>query len=405
VALARRNAFSTDNGQRTTDNGWLCPERQASGYLHQPTAEALLKILILTLPHGAAHRRASEALGAALQEIQPGIAVEVVDALGHCAPWFRAYYNSYQIPLRYWPSLWGWFESVQHQSPSTGPRWLYRRGARTLFRFMRDFDPDVVVATEVGLCELASMHKRNSTARFRLAGLELMDFNQAWVQPEVDLYLCTHQDLAAELATAGAPSSKIVTPGQPVDPIFSRLPEREGVRARLGVDSDIPLLLVLFGGAGFGNPRLILSEIAKLQCTLQVVVITGRNVRMEKHARALCEGIPRSKVLGWVDNLHEWMVAADLMVGKPGGATLAEGLACGLPMLAVDPLPGNEQRTCRWIEKWGGGVWIRNPAELAPTLERLLARPGELDSLRARARALARPRAAYDAAEAILKLR
>ncbi|MGA2606771.1 MAG: glycosyltransferase [Terriglobia bacterium] len=372
--------------------------------MHLTTVEVPLKILILTLPHGAAHQRASKALRAALLEIQPGIAVEVVDALGRCTPWFRAYYNSYLIPLRYWPSLWGWIESVQHQSPSTGPGWLYRWGARPLFRFIRDFDPDVVVATEVGLCELASLHKRASTARFRLAGLELMDFNQAWVQPEVDLYLCTHQDLAAELATAGAPASKIVTTGQPLDPIFCRLPEREGVRARLGVDSDSPLLLILFGGAGFGRPRLILSELTKLRHTLQVVVITGRNMRMEKEARALCQGIPRSKVLGWVDNMHEWMVAADLMVGKPGGATLAEGFACGLPMLAVDPLPGNEQRTCQWIEKWGSGVWIKSPAELAPTIGRLLARREELDSLRARARALARPRAAYDAAEAILKL-
>jgi processive 1,2-diacylglycerol beta-glucosyltransferase len=356
------------------------------------------------LPHGAAHQRASRALRAALEEIQPGIAVGVVDALSRCASWFRIYYNSYQIPLRYWPSLWGWIESVQHQSPSTGPGWLYRRGAQPLFRFIDDFAPDIVVATEVGLCEIASLHKRTSQARFRLAGLELMDFNRAWVQPEVDLFLCTHPDLAAELVTAGAPSSKIETPGQPIDPIFSRLPERAGVRARLGLASDTPVLLVLFGGAGFGKPGLILRELGKLERTLQVVVITGRNARMEKDARARCAGRPRSKVLGWVDNMHEWMLAADLMVSKPGGATLAEGFACGLPMLAIDPLPGNEQRTCQWIEKWGGGVWIKSPSELAPTIERLLARPEELQSLRTRAHALARPRAAYDAAEAILEL-
>jgi processive 1,2-diacylglycerol beta-glucosyltransferase len=248
------------------------------------------------------------------------------------------------------------------------------------------------------------MHKRASKASFRLAGLELMDFNRAWVQPEVDLFLCTHPDLAAELVAAGAPSCKIVTPGQPIDPIFSRLPDRESARARLGLASDSPVLLLLFGGAGFGNPRLILSEIGKVQRTLQLVVITGRNARMEKDARALCGSRPRSKVLGWVDNMHEWMAAADLMVSKPGGATLNEGSACGLPMLAIDPLPGNEQRTCQWIEKWGSGVWIKNRAELAPTIERLLARPEELQSLRARARSLARPRAAYDAAEEILRL-
>ena len=366
--------------------------------------EEPLRILILTLPHGAAHQRASKALRAALQEIQPGISVEVVDALSRCTPWFRAYYNAYQVPLRYWPGLWGRIESLQHQSQSTGPRWLYRLGAKPLFRFIGNFKPDVVVATEVGMCELASLHKRISRETYRLAGLELMDFNQAWVQPEVDLFLCTHQDLADELIAAGAPPLKVVTPGQPIDPIFSRLPEREGVRARLGLADDNPVLLILFGGAGFGNPRLILSEIGKLQHTLQVVVITGRNTRMEKEAHALCSNIPHSKVLGWVDTMHEWMLAADLLVSKPGGATLNEGFACALPMLAIDPLPGNEQRTCQWIEKWGCGLWIKSPAELAPTIDRLLERREELESLRVRARSLARPRAAYDAAEAILKL-
>ncbi|HXX21890.1 MAG TPA: glycosyltransferase [Terriglobia bacterium] len=361
-----------------------------------------MKTLILTLPHGAAHQRASKALRTALLETRPAIAVEVVDALSHCTAWFRIYYNSYQIPLRYWPSLWRWIESFQHQSQSTGPGWLYRLGAKPLFRFISDYKPDIVVATEVGLCELASMHKRIQSARYRLAALELMDFNRAWLQPEVDLFLCTHPDLAAELVKAGAPSAKVVTTGQPIDPIFSRLPEREGVRARLGLANDSPVLLILFGGAGFGNPRLILSEIGKLQNTLQVVVITGRNAHMEKDARALCGEMPRSKVLGWVDNMQEWMLAADLMVSKPGGATLNEGFACGLPMLAIDPLPGNEQRTCQWIEKWGCGVWIKSPAELAPVIDRLLARPEELESLRARARSLARPRAAYDAAEAVL---
>ena len=378
-------------GQLTTDDAPTVPE-------------VSLKILILTLPHGAAHQRASKALRAALLETRPGITVEVVDALGRCAPWFRAYYNSYQIPLRLWPRFWGWVESFQHQGQSTGPGWLYRQGAKPLFRFLSDFNPDVIVATEVGLCELASMHMHARQTGYRLAALELMDFNRAWVQPEVDLFLCTHPDLAGELVSAGAPSSKVVTTGQPIDTTFSRLPGREVVRAHLGLASDSPVLLILFGGAGFGNPGVILSELGKLQRTVQVVVITGRNARMERNARARCKGIPGSKVLGWVDNMQEWMVAADLMVSKPGGATLNEGLACGLPMLAIDPLPGNEQRTCQWIEKWGSGIWIKSPAALAPTIERLLDRPEELEALRTRAQALARPRAAYAAAEAVLGL-
>ncbi len=361
-------------------------------------------ILILTVPHGASHRGAAEALRRALLEIDPGVAVEVVDALEHCASWFRAYYNSYEIPLKYWPRLWGWIEGVQHQSKSTGPGWLYRRGARPLYRFIASRDPDVIVATEVGVSEIAALDKRQAGARYRLVGVELMDFNQAWVQPEVDLYLVTHEDLGAELVAAGAAREKIVSSGQPLNPAFASLPPRDEARARLGLEPGVPTLLVLFGGTGFGKPRRILDELAKLKRSFEAVFIVGKNRRLEEKVRRLAKGLPRARVLGWADNIQEWMVAADLMISKPGGSTLTEGFACGLPLLAYDPLPGNERRTCAWIEKWGVGRWIRKTEDLAQAIEQLLENREELERLRDRARALARPHAAYDGARAILEL-
>jgi UDP-N-acetylglucosamine:LPS N-acetylglucosamine transferase len=72
-------------------------------------------------------------------------------------------------------------------------------------------------------------------------------------------------------------------------------------------------------------------------------------------------------------------------------------------MLAFDPLPGNEERTCRWIEKWGAGIWIEKPEDLAPKTESLLADPAKLAALRYKAGALARPHAARDGALAALE--
>lgn len=363
-----------------------------------------LKILILTLPHGASHRRASAALRAALLAQRPGLVVEIADALEHCAGWFRAYYNSYQIPLKYWPGLWAWIEGIQHRSASTGPGWLYRRGARPLFRYIRSFQPDAVVATEVGVAELAALLKRQAQTRFRLVGLVLMDFNRAWAQPEVDLYPSVPGEMAAELEAAGVPSAKILPCGLPIDPVFASLPERAGVRAKLDVLAEVPLLLVLFGGTGHGRPRLILEHLRKIQQPLQAVFVAGKNRRLEEETRRLCAGMPGFRALGWIDNMHEWMVAADLLVSKPGGSTLMEAAACGLPMLAFDPLPGNERRTAARIEKWKVGRWVQRPEDLAPAVEQLLAFPEELARLREAARAMARPRAAQAAAQAILQL-
>jgi len=356
------------------------------------------------MPHGAAHQRAAKALREAFTILRPNAPVRVIDTLQHCTAWFRAYYNSYLIPLTVWPGLWRWIESRQHQSESTSPGWIYQRGAQPLFRYLRDFAPDVVIATEVGTCELAALYKRQSHAQFLLAGLELMDFNRAWIQPEVDLLLTTHPELAAELVAAGASPAKVVTTGQPIDPAFQVLPDHRTARAKLAIKQDAVQILLLFGGTGHGNPERILAELAKVQHPHEIVMVTGRNQRLEKRLRSRWGNLPSVRVLGWVDNIQEWMVASDLMISKPGGGTLNEGFACSLPMLAFDPLPGNEERTCRWIEKWGAGIWIAKPEDLAPKIQSLLANPAELSALRQKAGALARPFAARDAAMATLAL-
>ena len=362
------------------------------------------RILILFVPQGAAHQRAANALRKALLELRPDAQVEVIDIFRHCTAWFRAYYNSFLIILKLWPGLWRWIENIQHQSKSTSPGWIYQQGARPLFRTLHDFAPDVVIATEVGTCELAALCKRRSKAAFRLAGVELMDFNRAWIQPEVDLLLTTHVDLAAELVAAGASASRVVTTGQPIDPVFACLPNRECARKTLGINQDAFQLLILLGGSGMGDPDRILTEVLKIQQRIEVVIIAGRNQRLAAQLRDKYAGFAQVRVLGWVDNIQEWMAASDLMVSKPGGGTLTEGFACGLPMLAFNPLPGNEERTCRWIEKWGAGIWIKRPEYLAPTIESLLADRPRLDALRDQARALARPHAARDAALAVLDL-
>lgn len=375
--------------------------------INGPHGTFMSRILILTTSHGASHRRAAEALRKAFADIDPTLIVEVSDALERSARWFRAYYASYLIPLRCFPELWRRIERRQQQSASTNPVWIYRLGGRPLFRHIRDFAPDAVVATEVGVAELAALHKRTSRARYLLAGLELMDFNRAWVQPEIDLYAVVHRDMGEELIQAGAPAERVVDCGLPIDLAFKTLPARKDVRERLGIGPHVPVVLVLFGGAGFGGADQIFAALRQVKTPFLAVFISGKNAVLEARLRRLARQAPQigpgCKVLGWVDKMHEWMAAADLVISKPGGSTLMEAAACGLPFFAFDPLPGNEERTCGWLEKWGAGAWVREAEALAPAIERFLLDPDEQSRLRARATLLARPDAAAEIAKAVLQ--
>jgi len=369
-----------------------------------PTKFTASKILILTIPHGTAHQRVANALKQTLSAIRPDLRIEVVNVLDHCPRWFRFYYNSYEIPLKYWPSLWGWIENLQHTHASTGPSWLFHRGARRLLRFMRAFDPDIVIATEVGICEIVAMIKRETKKCFYLVGAPPgADIDRAWVQPEVDLYAVAPGEAATILQTERVPHPKVLACGVPIDPLFASLPEKATASRHLQVDPEIPLVVVQFGGTGYGNARRIFAELQKLRRPAQVVFISGRNPSIAAELARLCAGNSRCRVLQWVDNIHEWMAAADLLIGKPGGTVMMEALSAGVPLLAFDPLPGEERRNSNLIEKWGVGYWVRSDRDLASTIERLLADPKERYGMRERALARARPRAALEAAEAILR--
>jgi processive 1,2-diacylglycerol beta-glucosyltransferase len=363
------------------------------------------RILILTVPHGAAHQRIADALKRALLGVHPDLAIEIVNALDHFPRWFSTYYNSYEIPLKYWPALWGWIENMQHTQVSTGPGWLFRKAARTLSQFLYAFHADIVIVTEVGICELVAMAKRSTETCFRLvASPPGVDIDRAWAQPEVDLYAVAPGEATAQLRALNVPDTKILTCGVPVDPLFGSLPSKAAAREHLQIGSNVPLVVVEFGGTGHGKPRRILAELEKLQQPVQVVFIAGKNKKLKLELLHRCAGHLNFRVFGWVDNIHEWMAAADILVGKPGGTTMVEAINSGLPLLATDPLPGEERRNCDLIEEWGVGYWVRYSQNLAPTIARLLADQNELDSLRQRALALARPCAAQEAAESILKL-
>lgn len=370
----------------------------------QTAAKSPARILILTVLHGAGHLRIARALRQALLALRPAATISILNATGKCRFWFRLYYDSYQMFLRYWPSLWYRIEGFQHEGQSTGPAWLYRNGAAPLFRFIHEFDPDTTIATEVGMCELGAMLKREAGARFNLVAVPGLDVDRAWVQPEVDLYLANPGDALRQLLAAGAPRHRVVESGVPVDPAFCLRLTRHSARKRLRIEPGVPLLLVLFGGAGYGDPARILPAIRAIRRPVKAVLVAGENKKLQHNLDRMCAQDPRLRVLGWINNMHEWMAAADLMIGKTGEGAVVEALNARLPILAFDPLPGAEERLCHWIEREKVGAWARNPEQLEMLLARLLQDPSELEFLRRQTFGLVAPNAAQNGAEAILRL-
>lgn len=107
-------------------------------------------------------------------------------------------------------------------------------------------------------------------------------------------------------------------------------------------------------------------------------------------------------MVGYTTAMDEYMAAADLLVGKPGRLTTAEALARGLPMVIVNPIPGQEERNADHLLEEGVAIRCNNLPVLAWKLDRLLDDPARLAAMRANVRRPARPHAARRVVDTIL---
>jgi processive 1,2-diacylglycerol beta-glucosyltransferase len=142
-----------------------------------------------------------------------------------------------------------------------------------------------------------------------------------------------------------------------------------------------------------------------VEVPVEVVVVAGKNAAAKRQLEAV--EVPRrhrAKVMGFTTDIDELMAAADVVVSKPGGLTTSEVLARGAAMLVVNPIPGQESRNSDFLLENGAALKANNAATLLLKLSRLLTDRGRLESIKANARRLGRPRAAVDVAQVALDL-
>jgi predicted RNA-binding protein YlqC (UPF0109 family) len=69
-------------------------------------------------------------------------------------------------------------------------------------------------------------------------------------------------------------------------------------------------------------------------------------------------------LFGYATNVHELMSVSDIIITKPGGITSSEVLAKRIPMIIVNPLPGQEANNTAYLTEKGAAIKIDKPEEV-----------------------------------------
>jgi len=362
------------------------------------------QVLILSASSGAGHVRAGQALEKAFHA-HGNCEVAHIDSLHYVSKLFqRIYDKAYIHMVNRAPDLMGLLYQ-QTDKPWSHPRErlaMDRLNTQPMIRMLKKVQPDLCVATHFLPAEILAwlIAKKKLRARHVITITDY-DVHASWLCRTVDRYYVAIQESVEYLARIGVPREKLRVAGIPIDPLFEKPVSGDEARRKLGLACGEFVVLLSAGGYGVGPVEQLVTDLVNLERPWQIVAIAGKSEPLKKRLEQLAKsagktpsGHPRLMPVGFTTEMDQYMGAAHLLIGKAGGLTTSEALARGLPMVLVEPIPGQEERNADHLLEAGVAIRCNNLPAAAWKVGNLVDQPEKLAAMKEATRRLARPDAA-----------
>ncbi|TLY27936.1 MAG: galactosyldiacylglycerol synthase [Ignavibacteria bacterium] len=372
-------------------------------------------ILIVSATVGAGHVRAGEALLAAAESLSRPVTISHADVLDFTFPLFKKLYSdSYYEIVQRSPELWGYlYKKSDSRKPLRGKAGLIRLFDHFNFKkYLKELSrlkPDAVICTH--FLPYLAIEDEISQKGWQIPFFAVptdYDVHSLWVSRAVSRYYAATEEAACSIQTHGIPPENIGVSGIPIMPQFGIRLSRQAARKRLGIPSGHFTILILSGGYGIGVVDELTGSVARFLATdkrrdYQLIVVCGKNPGLYgKLSRMAFPANVRARLFEYITFIDQTMACSDLVITKAGGLTVSEALARHLPLLILDPFPGQEGRNADYLIEHGAAISAHGFENLHYKLHRLIEEPGLLSAMKKRAAELAKPHAARDILKDVL---
>jgi 1,2-diacylglycerol 3-beta-galactosyltransferase len=369
------------------------------------------RILILTADYGYGHRSAAKAITQALQEMYgKDCQVDIVNPMDHprAPAALRDGATNYDRMVREAPELYKITFKVGDTPAVSGivKNSLTLMLVNAIREIIHEKQPDVIVCTY-------SSYQNSLSAIFDLEKIhipvltvvtDLATVNRLWFHPVADVCVVPTQAVYNLAMQAGLPAENVKIIGIPVRPdLMMGNQDRAAIRRSLGWREDLFTVLAI-GSKRVEHLYDALSVLNHSGFPLQLVIASGGDEEFYQRCQET-EWHVETHVYNFVTEMGTFMRGADSVLGKAGGLTVSEALACGLPLILVDVIPGQEIGNAEHVVSGNAGVLANDPTEVLEAMAHWLEKGRRHYQEQAQnARRLGRPRAAFDIAERIWAL-
>ncbi|MEO8205199.1 MAG: glycosyltransferase [Chthoniobacterales bacterium] len=366
------------------------------------------RILIMSASVGSGHVRSAKALAEEFRS-RPGVE-EVIydDALEHTNVLYRQFYSDLYATLsQAAPKFLGWwYESMDDPWRSDQVRLLLDLpNTLPLVKYIKDFKPDAIVCTHFMPAGVVSHLLEKKRLKTRLYNVVTdYHFHAEWITRAFNHYFVAQEEDRQHMRGLGLPKQRVSVTGIPIDSSFTKPVNRKAICKEHDLNPDKPILLISAGALGLSPAASVLKRVLDMPQDLQVIMLCGQKKEVRKEAERVAKTSKKKVViLGYTSDIHSLMKTADLLLSKPGGLTTAEALACGLPMIILDPVGGQEERNADMLLENGAAIKCTELTVLQYKLGQLLDNPKHLSHMAQKAAQLGHPDSTSRVVDIVLK--
>ena len=366
------------------------------------------KIEILMASTGGGHRSAAEAIAEGFAHTYDDCLVEIVDIWSDHMPYpLNRVGRLYGKLVKYglWEAVWDASNDPKRIACALNTMWPFVSEA--MEEFFSLTKPDAVVCVHPLFNHFAtwSLKEMNIRVPFVTVVTDLVTTHPGWICPAADLCLVPTEMSRSYVVEGGVAPDKVRVTGLPVSlKFYGQTLTKPEAQGSLGLQPDLPIVLLVGGGEGMGPLYKVARKIACARPRGQLLIVAGRNERLQERLRQVDWEIP-TRVFGFVTDMPRFMTAADVIVTKAGPSTISEAMISGLPIILSGFIPGQEEGNVEYVVKSGAGLLAHDSRVIADLLIDWLQPSNQTRLEMARnAQAQGRPRAALDIATEIYNL-
>lgn len=373
------------------------------------------KVLILYGAYGGGHLSAAKTICKQLEnQYKDEVEVTIIDCIEYISKYInKVSTEAYKELAKKAPWVWKHvYKSARHGPVSHISTTTNKLMSYKLNTLINDEKPDLIISTHPFATQMCAILKEKEKIDCKLATI-LTDYHihDQWLvlSKYNDYFFVSNEQMKTAMVAEGIHDQKIFVTGIPISDKFLKDFDSEAIYKEFGLSPDKRTVL-FFAGGEFGLGRnttvMVLKSLIRLFRDLQVVAISGKNKKMNRKFQELIEATnseDRVKLFEYTDKVPELMHISTAVITKAGGLTITECLASHLPIIIINPIPGQEEENAEFLEKNGVAVWIKKGDSIARTLKSLSKNKEQLESMIKNTKTLAKPNAAQNICKILME--